>query len=89
MTKDTKIDVEIVDKNCSKCGRAPNWRYMDKFPHKKITTTSHILSGCPFIEVRFDCISCADQIIQSQQEKKKKSDGFFDLGSLFTSGEVE
>ena len=81
MTEDTMITEEIVQHNCAACGRQPNWRYRDKVLHKKITTTTHILSGCPFVEVTFACISC------TEKEEEKLSDGFQGLGSLFTSEE--
>jgi len=61
MNKDTTIKEEIIQQNCKACGRTPNWKYMDKVPHKKITTTSHILSGCPTIEVEVICIGCIDK----------------------------
>lgn len=82
MTEDTMIVEEIVDYNCATCGRQPNWRYRDRVPHKKITTTTHILSGCPFVEVTFVCIHCTEG-----EEEEKLSDGFQGLCSLFTSEE--
>ena len=78
MTKDTKVEEEIVQQNCKGCGRTPNWKYMDKFPHKKITTTTHILSGCPFIDVELVCISCIDKT-ETEDEK-----GFKNLADLFS-----
>ena len=76
MNKDTTEEEEIIQHNCKTCGRTPNWKYMDKFPHKKITTTTHILSGCPVIEVKSVCINCIDR----PEPKEKKP---FSLGDIF------
>ena len=85
MTEDTMIVEEIVDYNCATCGRQPNWRYRDKVLHKKITKTTHILSGCPFVEVTLHCIRCTEGLEEELNEKL--SEGFRGLGSLFTSEE--